>query len=127
MKLKNEKWYSYNYLIHLRYVEFYLNCKLKNNKFKFLSYIPFLYHWFRYKRIGFMMRYYIAPNTIGPGVRIFHAGDMVGVGKECRIGANCSLRPGVVFCRKSIKPEPDPAVVGDNCEFGWGGKKCREN
>lgn len=74
-----------------------------------------------------MMRYYIAPNTIGPGVRIFHAGDMVGVGKECRIGANCSLRPGVVFCRKSIKPEPDPAVVGDNCEFGWGGKKCREN
>lgn len=67
------------------------------------------------------MRYNIAPNAIGPGLMIYHTGDLIWVGNACRIGANCTLGPGVVFGRKSEKPDPD-IVVGDNCEFGVGAK-----
>lgn len=117
--LHNEKWYIYHFLRHLRYVEFYMNTRQKGD---FLTVIPFLWHWFRYKRLGFKMRYNIAPNTTGPGLMIYHTGDLIWVGGACKIGANCTLRPGVVFGRKCEKQEPDPVVVGDNCEFGVGAK-----
>lgn len=113
--LHNEKWYIYRYLVALRHVEFYINSNKRND-------IRFLYWWFRYKRLGFKMRYNIAPNTIGPGVMIYHVGDMIWVGSACKIGANCTLRPGVVFGRKRVTPDPEPVIVGDNCEFGVGAK-----
>ena len=113
--LHNDKWYIYRYIVALRYVEYYLNTGRKLD-------LRFLYWWFRYKRLGFKMRYNIAPNTTGPGLLIYHTGDFIWVGGACKIGSNCILRPGVVFGRKNEKPEPDPVVVGDNCEFGVGAK-----
>ena len=110
--LHNEVWYIYHYICHLRYVEYY---KGKNK-------LLFLWHFFLYKRLGFKLRITIYPNTIGPGLRIFHAGDFVHVGPNVRIGKNCTLLPGVVFGNKTAAPDNHPVIVGDNCYFGLG---CR--
>ena len=85
--LHNEAWYIYHYIRHLRFVEYYQD---RNN-------LLFLWHWFWYKRLGFKLRFIIYPNTIGPGLRIYHAGDLVHVGPNVKIGKNCTLLPGVVF------------------------------
>lgn len=113
--LHNEKWYVNKYLVALRHVEYYYNTCSKYD-------VRFLYWWFLYKRIGFKMRYNIAPNTTGPGLIIYHTGDFIWVEKGCKIGENCTLRPGVVFGRKNDKSDSAPVVVGDNCEFGVGAK-----
>ena len=63
--LHNEVWYIYHYIRHLRYVEYYQG----RNKLKFL------WHFFWYKRLGFKLRMTIYPDTIGPGFRIYHAGE----------------------------------------------------
>ena len=84
--------------------------------------VYFWFWWLIYKRIGFKMRYFIAPNTTGPGLQLFHTGDFIWIGKGCKVGSNCTLRPGVVFGRKCVKPDPDTIKVGNNCEFGVGSK-----
>lgn len=89
--LHNEVWYIYHYIRHLRYVEYYQD----KNKLKFL------WHFFWYKRLGFKLRMTIYPNTIGPGFRIYHAGDFVHVGPNVKIGRNCTMLPGVVFGNKN--------------------------
>lgn len=110
--LHNEVWYIFYYIRHLRYVEYY------KNKNKLL----FLWHFFFYKRFGFKLRITIYPGTVGPGLRIYHAGDFVHVGPNVRIGKNCTLLPGVVFGNKYEKADEDKIVVGDNCYFGLGAK-----
>lgn len=110
--LHNEVWYIFRYIQHLRYVEYYKN----NNK------LLFLWHFFFYKRLGFKLRITIYPGTVGPGLRIYHAGDFVHVGPNVRIGRNCTLLPGVVFGKKGIKGEESEVIVGDNCYFGLGVK-----
>ena len=112
--LHNEKWYIYHYLRHLRFVEYY-QYKL-NGGGKFWL-IPYYYHWLRWKRLGFKLRFTIYPNTCGPGLIIYHTGDFVHVGKNVHIGKNCTLLSGVVFSSKSSN---DEVWVGDNCRFGLG-------
>lgn len=112
--LQNEDWYIYHYIKHLRYVEYYKN----TNKSKIL----FLYHWFKYKRLSFKLHCTIYPNTIGPGLRIYHVGDFIHVKPTCTIGRNCTLLPGVVFGNKTEREDHTPVIVGDNCYFGLGAK-----
>lgn len=112
--LHNEVWYIYNYIRHLRYVEYYKNAQS--------SKLLFLYHWFKYKRLGFKLRFTIYPNTIGPGFRIYHAGDFVHVKPTCKIGKNCTILPGVVFGNKYEGEDNSIVKVGDNCYFGLGVK-----
>ncbi len=113
--IKNEWAYIYKYIHHIRYIEYYQNKGGINNLF-------FLWHFFWYKRLGFKLRITIYPNTIGPGFRIYHAGDFVHVGPNVRIGYNCTMLPGVVFGNKTEKPDNRPVIVGDNCYFGLGAK-----
>ena len=110
--LQNEVWFIYHYIRHLRYVEYY---KYKNK-------LLYLWHFFWYKRLGFKLRMTIYPNTIGPGFRIYHAGDFVHVGPNVQIGKNCTMLPGVVFGNKTEEPDDSPVIVGDNCYFGLGCK-----
>lgn len=112
--LNNEVWYIFHYLRHLRYVEYYKNTKS--------SKLLFLYHWLKYKRLGFKLKFTIYPNTIGPGLRIYHTGDFVHVKPTCKIGKNCTLLPGVVFGNKCEESDKDRVLVGDNCYFGIGVK-----
>lgn len=110
--LHNEVWYIYHYIRHLRYVEYY---KGKNK-------LLFLWHFCRYKHLGFKLRITIYPNTVGPGLRIYHVGDFIHVGKKVRIGKNCTLLPGVVFGNKTEREDNRYVTVGDNCYFGLGVK-----
>ncbi|WP_294453599.1 DapH/DapD/GlmU-related protein [uncultured Bacteroides sp.] len=110
--LHNEVWYIFNYIRQLRYIEYYRN---KNT-------LLFLWHFFWYKRLGFKLRMTIYPNTIGPGFRIYHAGDFVHVGSNVRIGKNCTMLPGVVFGNKTEEADIRPVTVGDDCYFGLGCK-----
>lgn len=112
--LHNEVWYIFHYIRHLRYVEYYKNTKS--------SYLLFLYHWYRYKRLGFKLRFTIYPNTVGPGFRIYHTGDFTHIKPSCRIGKNCTILPGVVFGNKYENETNDTIIVGDNCYFGLGVK-----
>lgn len=112
--LHNEVWYIYYYIKHLRFVEYYLNTKR--------SKILFLYHWFKYKRLGFKLHFTIYPNTVGPGFRIYHVGDFVHVKPTCKIGKNCTMLPGVVFGNKYEEDDNSMVEVGDNCYFGLGVK-----
>lgn len=64
----------------------------------------------------------IYPNTIGPGFRIYHAGDFVHVGPNVKIGRNCTMLPGVVFGNKTEVPDDKTVIVGDDCYFGLGVK-----
>lgn len=108
--LHNESWYIYHYLKHLRYVEYYKNTKS--------SKLLFLYHWLKYKHLGFKLRFTIYPNTVGPGFRIYHAGGFIHIGPKVRIGKNCTLLPGVVFGNKSETEDEGLTIVGDNCYLG---------
>lgn len=110
--LHNEKWFIYHYIKHLRCVEYYKG----RNKFLFL------WHFFRYKRLGFKLRFTIYPNTVGPGLRIYHTGDFIHIGPNVRIGRNCTLLPGVVFGNKHEYSDGEEVSVGDNCYFGLGAK-----
>lgn len=110
--LHNEVWYIFHYIRHLRYIEYY---KDKNK-------LLYLWHFLWYKRLGGQLRMTIYPNTIGPGFRIYHAGDFVHVGPNVKIGRNCTMLPGVVFGNKTEEPDDSPVIVGDNCYFGLGCK-----
>lgn len=112
--LHNESWYIYKYIRHLRYVEYYKNTKS--------SKLLFLYHWFKYKRLGFKLRFTVYPNTVGPGFRIYHTGDFIHIKPSCRIGKNCTILPGVVFGNKYEEDNNNEVIVGDNCYFGLGVK-----
>lgn len=112
--LKNEVWYIYKYQRYLRYLEYYRN----TGRSKIFLYCYF----FRYKRLGFDLRFTIYPNTIGPGFRIYHTGDFIHIKKNCRIGSNCTLLPGVVIGNKNLEGDNTWVTVGDNCYFGLGAK-----
>lgn len=113
--LHNEKWYIYHFVRHLRYMEYYLNCYGRKHPL-------FLWHFFRYKRFSFRLHITIYPNTVGPGLRIYHVGDFIHVGTQCSIGSHCTLLPGVVFGNKHEQETGDTITVGDNCYFGLGAK-----
>lgn len=110
--LHNEVWYIFHYIKHLRYIEYY---KDKNK-------LLFLWHFFKYKHLGFKLKITIYPGTIGAGFRIYHAGDFIHVGKNVKIGKNCTILPGVVFGNKTEKEDNSPVTVGNNCYFGLGVK-----
>ena len=112
--LRNERWYIWQYIKSLRYVEYYINNNKKNHPF-------FLFWWFRYKRLGFKLRYTVYPNTCGKGLMIYHTGDLIFIKRAAKLGDHCTLRPGVVIGNKHGEGEGDmPVEVGNNVEFGLG-------
>lgn len=112
--LHNEVWYLYHYVRHLRYVEYYTNKKKIS--------ILYIYHFLRYKRLGFKLKITIYPNTVDSGLRIYHTGDFIHIKKTCQIGKNCTLLPGVVFGNKYEDEDHAPVKVGNNCYIGLGVK-----
>lgn len=80
----------------------------------------FLLWWYRYKHLGFKLRYIVYPNTCGPGLAIFHTGDFIHIKPSAKIGRGCTLRPGVVIGQKHIGEGSMPVTVGDNVDFGLG-------
>ena len=112
--LHNEVWYIFYYQRHLRHVEYYKNIGK--------SKLGFLWHFFKYKRLGFKLRFTVYPNTVGAGLRIYHTGDFVHIKPNCCIGENCSILSGVVIGNKYQENDDSFVKIGDNCYLGLGVK-----
>lgn len=65
--LHNEVWYIYEYIRHLRMVEYHGSLEGWHK-------LAFLYHWYKYKHLGFNLHMTIYPNTCEGGLRVFHVG-----------------------------------------------------
>lgn len=111
--LKNEWAYIYKYIKTLRYVEYH-----QNNKNK----LRYLYYFLKYKRLCFKLSIDIKPNNLGPGFRLMHLGSLVRIKKNCTIGKNCTILPGVVIGNKKLKGDDSWVIIGDNCYIGLGAK-----
>ena len=109
--LGNEVWYIYHFIRHIRLLEYYQE---RVGLYRF----SFLWHMWRYKRLSHKLRRIIYPGAIGPGLRIYHIGGFTHVGKNVKIGKNCTLQPGVVFGNKTEEEDNRPVTVGDNCYLG---------
>ena len=115
--LHNEKWYIYKYVVALRHIEYYINGAWGGRRNPL-----FLLWWYRYKHLGFKLRFTVFPNTCGQGLAIFHTGDFIFIKATAKIGRNCTLRPGVVIGQKHTGEEGQPVTIGDNVDFGIGVK-----
>lgn len=111
--LKNENYYIWKFVRELRYVEYHKDTGHK---------VRYVWHFIKFKRISWKLHFTIYPGTIGPGLCIYHVGGFLHVGKNIRIGKNCTLLPGVVFGNKDMDNIDQPVEVGDNCFFGLNAK-----
>lgn len=111
--LKNEWAYIYKYIKTLRFLEFSLNT---NNK------ILYYYYFIKYKRLCYKLSIDIKPNNLGPGFRLMHLGALVRIKKNCIIGKNCTILPGVVIGNKNLYGDESWVKIGDNCYIGLGAK-----
>lgn len=121
--LGNERWYVYNFLYHLRCLEYYTNKKS-------LGKIFYYWHFFRYKRLCHKLNIYISPFSLNGGARFFHFGDFVHIGEKHEIGHNFTFNNGVLLdASKHIKIGDSVLVgvgtkiikdveIGDNCVIG---------
>jgi serine O-acetyltransferase len=113
--VNNESWYLYQLIKCVRHQELHLG---KGGWHK----LAYLYYWYCYKRLSLKLHITLYPETVGGGLRIYHAGGFTHVGPNCRIGKNCTLLPGVVFGNKTEEEVDEITTVGDNCYFGLNAK-----
>ncbi len=111
--LKNERFYIQKYLWILRHLEYHLNSGHR---------ILYLFYFFLYKRLCFDLKLDIKPNNLGAGVRIVHLGSLIRIKRNCRIGRNCTIQPGVVIGNKHLTSDESWVIIGDNCYLGLGAK-----
>lgn len=113
--ISNESWFLFNFMRHVRFLEYYSNRK----GWKKLAY---LYHLYKYKKYSSKLHITLYPFTVGGGLRIYHYGSFTHIGPNCKIGKNCTIQPGVVFGNKYEDETDGEIIVGDNCYFGLGAK-----
>lgn len=116
--LHNEMWYIWNYIEHMRFIEFHESINSGNPFVKSYHKIAAVYHWYKLKHLQFKLHLAIYPNTLGPGFRIYHIGGYTHIGPNVRIGKNCTMVSGVVFGNKTEEEDDRPVIVGDNVYFG---------
>lgn len=96
----------------LRKIEYLTNCK--SNNLVLRIYCKFLH--VLNIRLGIRLGFSIPINTIGPGLCLPHYGTIV-ITKNCTIGKNCRIHPGV-----GIGTYHGAPIIGDNVYIGPGAK-----
>ena len=101
----------FNYIYHMRYMEYY---GAKNN---LLSKLLYGYHYYFYTKLSYVLGYQIPAGTCGKGLTLYHWGSII-VNGEARLGDYCRLYPGVII------GSTDRGVphIGNNVYVGGGGK-----
>ena len=79
-----------------------------------------LFLWFVYRRLRSRYKIYIEPNTVGPGLRIYHFAGGIYLNIE-RMGAHCSVSTGVVCGNKNDDNQLRP-TIGNNVQLATGAK-----
>ena len=109
----SDQWYIWEYIKALRYCEYHLNNE------GILHKICTKWYLFKLRRYARITGFQIHPNTIGPGVTIWHWGSII-INPKAKIGKNCTLNPMVIIGHK-VPGEPAPQI-GDNVFIGGGAK-----
>jgi serine O-acetyltransferase len=109
--LTNDIW---KFLRLLRKVEY-----LRNTKKSFM-YAPLkFFTLYRFKAVSKKLGFSIPPNVCGPGLTLYHYGNIV-INKKCRIGENCIIHVGVnIGGNQGNNTTPK---IGNNCYIGPGAK-----
>lgn len=107
--LRNDDWYHYRYFLTLRKLEYHLNNGHK---------LRVVYYGIKHKLNCNRLHTNIYPNTLGPGVRIYHiGGNFTELRKKCSIGENATILSGTVIGSKSIIDDSF-VTIGDNVYIG---------
>lgn len=62
----------------------------------------------------FNLKVDIKPNNLGPGFRLMHLGMLVRIKRNCRIGRNCTILPGVIIGNKNLEGDESWVTIGAN-------------
>lgn len=102
------------YIYFLRMEEYYSNVK-KYNILRFFS----LYYLRKKNKIGNKLGFKIPRNCFGPGLTIFHHGEII-INENVRVGKNCKLHGGNCIGNNGFY---DSVIsIGDNLDMGIGAK-----
>lgn len=110
-----ENWRMFNYMRILRHLEYY-----KNTKSSIFKNLIYYYYLLLHRRNCLKYNITIAPNVVGPGLKLVHTGFRRFGAPGMQIGANCTVLPMVLLGKK--KPDVDISnfIIGNNCYFGAG-------
>lgn len=109
--LQDPIWY---YQRLLRKLEFALNCRRGILWWPWRTWVKL-----RYRSVRLHLGFNIAPNAIGPGLRLVHEGDIL-IHEEAKIGRNLRMNIGVVVGIGGA--DGDVPVIGDNVVIEPGAK-----
>lgn len=103
------------------YIKTLRKCEYWHNTGTLLGGGKFIYLWYLHKlrRLSRITGFQIPPNTIGPGLTIWHWGPLI-VNGNARIGDNCTIRPDVVIGYKD-RTGPAP-IIGNNVTINSGSR-----
>lgn len=110
-----ENWRMFSYMKTLRHLEYYMNTKST-----IFGRLMYFYYLLRHRRNCLKYNITIAPNVVGPGLKIVHAGFRRFGAPGMRIGANCTVLPNVLLGKKRPDVDVSGFEIGDNCYFGTG-------
>lgn len=108
---QNEAYSIYRFKVELRNVEYY-----KNVRHDIVGKMLLLWHFFLFKRLSWKLKCSINPNTVGPGLKFYHIGAFIHIGKDCSIGKNFTFPGGLVIGKG--KEGICRVTIGDNCFVG---------
>lgn len=116
----SDQGHIWKYIYHLRHFELYVNIRREGKGFwRYRHLLMESYHRFRLQHEGYKTGFQIPPNTLAPGVTIWHWGYII-INPKTRIGKGCTLYPGVLIGHKDwggFAP-----IIGDNCFIASGVK-----
>lgn len=102
------------YLRYMRKEEYYFN----SGKGKWGK-VCYLFYFRKKNHLGNRLGFKIPKNTFGPGLTIFHHGEII-VNESAKVGANCRLHGGNCIGNDGIR-DCSP-YIGDNLDLGIGAK-----
>ncbi len=103
----------FRYVRFLRYAEYY------HNRVGILSKILHAYWQRKKNRLGRKLGIEIRENSFGPGLHIYHCGNIV-VNSLAKIGRDCALRGD--NCIGNTGKSQECPVIGDRVQLGFGAK-----
>ena len=110
-----ENWRMFNYLKTLRKLEYYLNTRAT-----VWGNIMYGYYNFLHRKNCLKYNITIAPNVVGPGLKLVHVGFRRFGAPGMKIGSNCTVLPMVLLGKKRPDSNLSDFEIGDNCYFGAG-------
>lgn len=109
----SDQWYIWLYIRTMRYCEYHLNNNGVWHKVMVKLWLN------RLRKVSRITGFQIPPNTIGPGLTIWHWGPII-INPKVRIGENCTLNPMVIIGHKNEGEEAPK--IGNNVFIGGGAK-----